>query len=159
MPKVVDAKSKVLREQGCLHSHPEQVMDGLFQQSDFFDPRDLIQVKYEMLRQVRVESQAIRQVAFRFGFSRPSIYHAMAAFDRAGLLGLMRAKPGPRRAHKLSEPVMKFIEEQKVQDRSVRLEDLVERIKERFDLVVHTRSIQRAMKRKEKKRIRGASAR
>jgi transposase len=151
MPEAVDAKSKVLREQGCLHSHPEQVMDGLFQQSDFFDPRDLMQVKYEMLRQVRVEAQPIRQVAFRFGFSRPSVYQAMVAFDRAGLVGLMRAKPGPRRAHKLSEPVMRFIEEQKAQDRSIRLEDLVARIKERFDLVVHTRSIQRALKRKEKK--------
>jgi transposase len=47
--------------------------------------------------------------------------------------------------------VVKFIEEQKAQKPPVRLEDLVERIKERFGLVVHTRSIQRALKRKGKK--------
>jgi transposase len=75
----------------------------------------------------------------------------MAAFDRAGLVGLVRVKPGPRRAHKLSEPVVQFIEEQKAQDHSVRLDDLVERIKEQFGLVVHPRSIQRALKRKQKK--------
>lgn len=151
MRKGTDAKSKVLRAQGCLHVRPEQVVDKLFQQSDFFDPRDLIQVKYEMLRRVRVEREPIRRVARNFGFSRPSVYQALAAFDRAGLVGLVRTKPGPRRAHKLSEPVMKFLEEQKAQDRSVRLDDLVERTRERFGLVVHTRSIQRALKRKQKK--------
>lgn len=152
MAKEADAKLKVLREQGCLHVRPEQVMDELFQQSDFFfDPRDLIQVKYEMLRRVRVEREPIRRVARRFGFSRPSVYQALAAFDLAGLMGLVRVRPGPRRAHKLSEPVVKFIEEQKAQDSSLRLSDLVERIKEKFGLVVHTRSIQRALKRKQKK--------
>ncbi len=151
MPKQTDDKSKVLREQGCLHGRPEQVTDELFQKSDFFDPRDLIQVKYEMLRRVRVDREPIRRVALRFGFSRPSVYQALAAFDRAGLPGLFRARPGPRRAHKLNEPVVKFIEEQKAQKPPVRLGDLVERIKERFGLVVHTRSIQRALKRKEKK--------
>ncbi len=124
MAKETDAKSKALREQGCLHSRPEKVIDELFQQSDFFDPRDLIQVKYEMLRRVRVEREPIRRVAHRFGFSRPSVYQALAAFKRGGLMGLVRIRPGPRRAHKLSEPVVKLIEEQKVQERSGRLEDL-----------------------------------
>jgi transposase len=151
MAKEADAKLKVLREQGCLHARPEKVIDGLFQQSDFFDPRDLIQVKYEMLRRVRVDREPIRWVAHRFGFSRPSVYQALAAFDRAGLMGLVRVRPGPRRAHKLSEPVVKFIEEQKAQESALRLSDLVERIKEKFGLVVHTRSIQRALKRKQKK--------
>lgn len=151
MTKGPDTKLKVLREQGCLHARPEQVIDELFQQSDFFDPRDLIQVKYEMLRRVRVERQPIRRVAARFGFSRPSVYQALAAFNRAGLMGLVRIRPGPRRAYKLSEPVVQFIEEQKAQESSLRLSDLVERIKEKFGLVVHTRSIQRALKRKGKK--------
>ena len=44
MGKEVVSISKVLREQGCLHARPEKVIDELFQQSDFFDPRDLIQV-------------------------------------------------------------------------------------------------------------------
>ena len=151
MAKEVVSKSKVLREQGCLHASPEKVIDELFQQSDFFDPRDLIQVKYEMLRRVRVDREPIRRVALRFGFSRPSVYQALAAFQRAGLPGLFRAKPGPRRAHKLSEPVVKFIEEQKAQKPPVRLGELVERIKEQFGMQVHLRSIQRALKRKEKK--------
>jgi transposase len=148
-----DPKSETLQNLRCLNHRPDKVTSELFQTSDFFDPRDLLQVRYEMLRRVRVDQQPIRQVAFQFGFSRPSVYKALATFDRSGLLGLVRTKPGPRRAHKLSESVVKFIEEQKIQDGSVTLDQLVNRIKRQFGLVVHTRSIQRALKRRKKKQL------
>lgn len=148
-----DTKSKTLQKQRCLNPRPEKVTNELFQKSDFFDPRDLLQVKYEMLRRVRIDQQPIRQVAFQFGFSRPSVYKALVNFNRTGLLGLVRIKPGPHRAHKLSEPVVKFIEEQKREDGSVTLGELVSRIKRQFGLDVHTRSIQRALKRKKKKQL------
>ena len=45
-----------LREQGTLNSRANAVKSELFQDNDFFDPRDLLQVKYEM------PSQATRQV-------------------------------------------------------------------------------------------------
>jgi transposase len=148
-----DPKSETLQNLRCLNPRPDKVTSELFQTSDFFDPRDLLQVRYEMLRRVRVDQQPIRQVAFQFGFSRPSVYKALATFDRSGLLGLVRTKPGPRRAHKLSESVVKFIEEQKREDGSVTLDQLVNRIKRQFGLVVHTRSIQRALKRRKKKQL------
>ena len=148
-----DPKSKALQKLRCLNPRPDKVSSELFEKNDFFDPRDLLQVKYEMLRRVRVDQRPIRQVAFQFGFSRPSVYKALATFDRTGLLGLVRTKPGPRRAHKLSESVVKFIEEQKREDGSVTLDQLVNRIKRQFGLVVHTRSIQRALKRKKKKQL------
>ena len=151
MKKPKDPKSEVLQKQRCLNRRAEQVTSELFQQSDFFDPRDLLQVKYEMLRQALVERQPIVQVARQFGFSRPSFYQALTNFKQNGLLGLIRNKPGPRRAHKLSEPVVKFIEEQKAQEEAVTLDKLVQRIKDKFGLVVHKRSIQRAVTRKKKK--------
>jgi len=67
-----DAKRHILRAQGTLNPRPQEVAHALFQESDFFDPRDLLQVKYEMLRQVRVENQAVSHAAEAFGFSRPS---------------------------------------------------------------------------------------
>ncbi len=54
-----DAKSQLLREHGTLNPRPQLVSDGLFQDSDFFDPRDLSLVKYEMLRRVRREELTI----------------------------------------------------------------------------------------------------
>lgn len=148
-----DPKSEALQKQRSLNPRPEKVTYELFETSDFFDPRDILQVKYEMLRRVWVDRQPIRQVALQFGFSRPAVYKALAAFDRSGLLGLVRTKPGPRRAHKLSESVVKFIEEQRREDGAVTLGELVNRIQRQFGLVVHTRSIQRALKRTKKKQL------
>lgn len=85
MPKQssADRKREALRSQGTLHLSPERVTDELFRQDDFFDPRDSIQVKYEMLRRVRVDRQPIRRVAQAFGFSRPSLYQAVAHSEQS----------------------------------------------------------------------------
>ena len=48
---IPDPKSQALRRQ-ALHPHPEHVTDDLFVTREFFDPRDVVQVKYEMLRRV-----------------------------------------------------------------------------------------------------------
>jgi transposase len=151
MKKDNDPKSKELRKQGCLNRRPDKVKSELFQHSDFFDPRDIVQVKYEMLRRIFFEQAPIQQVGRQFGFSRPSVYKALANFKDKGLPGLIPDKPGPRRAHKLSESVVKFVEEQKKQEPTVTLDELVTRIKDQFGLKVHIRSIQRALKRKKKK--------
>jgi transposase len=148
-----DPKSEALQEQRSLNPRPEKVTNELFQTSDFFDPRDLLQVKYEMLRRVWADRQPIRQAAFQFGFSRPSLYKALAAFERSGLVGLVRTKPGPRRAHKLSASVVTFIQEQRREDGAVTLSELVKRIQRQFGLIVHPRSIQRALKRAKKKQL------
>ena len=74
--KTHSRKHDALQQQGCLNPRPEQVADPLFQQSDFFDPNDLVQVKYEMLRRVQIDQQPVRQAAAAFGFSRPTYYTA-----------------------------------------------------------------------------------
>jgi hypothetical protein len=43
-------KRKTLRQQGTLNPRPQDVRHALFLDSDFFDPDDMVQVKYEMLR-------------------------------------------------------------------------------------------------------------
>ncbi|MDA3971392.1 MAG: helix-turn-helix domain containing protein [Desulfobulbaceae bacterium] len=151
MTKHNNPKSEMLRKQGCLNQRAEKVKSKLFQKGDFFDPQDLIQVKYEMLRQVLIEKQPILQAARQFGFSRPSFYQTLANFKQNGLLGLIRTKPGPRNAHKLSDPVIKFLEKQRAQDGSITLNMLAKQIKETFGIVVHIRSIQRALAQKKKK--------
>jgi len=100
-----DAKEAALAETRTLNPRPESVRDQGFSSSEFFDARDLVQVKYEMVRRVRVDGAAVTRTAAAFGFSRPSFYEAAAAVDRDGLSGLMPAKPGPRRAHKLTDEV------------------------------------------------------
>ena len=89
-----DAKEAALAETRTLNPRPEAVRDEQFASSEFFDARDLVQVKYEMVRRVRVDGAPVTQTAAAFGFSRPSYYEAAAAVDRDGLGGLVPAKPG-----------------------------------------------------------------
>ncbi len=147
-----DPKTDALRKQGCLHPHPHRVTDEVFTESEFFDRRDLVQVKYEMLRRVRVDGQAVSHSAASFGLSRPSYYQAQTAFDEGGLPALLPRKPGPRRAHKLSPEVVMALRETLAERPELTAQDLVALVEERFGVSVHRRSIERALARVEKKR-------
>ena len=107
---------EALRAGRSLNPRPEEVSDPSFAASEFFDPRDLVQVKYEMLRQVRVDGQSVSRSAAAFGFSRPSFYLAAAAVNAAGLAGLVPSRPGPRRAHKLTDEVVAFARQARAGD-------------------------------------------
>jgi transposase len=142
-----DPKVEALRNERCLNGRPEAVTDPVFLGSEFFDARDLVQVKYEMVRRVRVDGDAVSRSVAAFGFSRPSFYEAAAALDANGLAGLVPARPGPRRAHKLSDDVVVFAIDQLGRDPSLRSVDLADRIDRRFGVRVHPRSVERALDR------------
>jgi transposase len=154
MPKdhLYDRKLESLRAQGTLNPRPQDVSHPLFQDSEFFDARDLVQVKYEMLRQVQVEKSPVSRSAQAFGFSRPTLYQAQLAFEREGLSGLVPRKRGPRRAYKLTQAVMQFVTEIQEAEPSLRPQDLSQRVKEQFGLVVHARSIERRLFQEKKRR-------
>jgi transposase len=151
-----DPKLEALRTSGCLNRRPERVTDAVFTGDEFFDARDLVQVKYEMLRRVSIDGVPVSTSADVFGFSRPSFYQARAAFERAGVRGLVPAKPGPRRAHKLSEEVVDFIETERNAAKDLGAAELARRVREHFGRDVHPRSIERALARREKKRSRSS---
>lgn len=148
-----DPKLEALRQQGALNEHPERVADPLFASADFFDPRDVVQVKYEMVRRVRVDGQPVSHSAATFGFSRPSFYQAQAKLDRGGLAALVPEKPGPRRAHKLSADVVDFLLQELTDDATLGSSQLAARVLERFGRKIHPRSIERALARRKKKRL------
>lgn len=146
-----DLKTDALREHGSLHPHPEKVTDEAFADSEFFDPRDLVQVKYEMLRRVRVDGQAVSHSAACFGLSRPSYYQAQAAYEAGGLSALLPKKPGPRRAHKLNDEVLALLRETLRAEPELSSQGLAGLVEAHFGVSVHPRSIERALARQEKK--------
>ena len=144
-----DPKVGALRETRSLNPRPEAVSDQAFAASEFLDARDLVQVKYEMVRRARVDREPVSQAAEAFGFSRPSFYATQAALDQGGLPALVPQRPGPRRAHKLSEEVLAFCQERLESDPGLKPRDLVAQIAEHFGVQVHPRSIERALARQE----------
>jgi transposase len=147
-----DAKLRALKESGTANPHTQDVQDDAFEDSDFFDPRDLVQVRYEMLRRVRKEGHSVAKAAALFGMSRPTFYKVQRDFDDRGLVGLLPNKRGPHGPHKIKPEVSRFIEEAIVGEPSLDAEELAARIAKRFDLTVHRRTVDRALARFKKKR-------
>jgi transposase len=151
-PNAAADKAAALRRHHALNPKPQAVQDPAFSgDNPFFDPNDLVQVKYEMLRRVREEGQRVSEASMEFGFSRPSYYEAQAAFENEGLPGLLPQRPGPKRAHKLSETVLDALEAALAENPTLNSTALARMAQERFDLMVHPRSVERALQRRRKK--------
>lgn len=152
MPKKkIDPKVESLKKFGTYNARAGNVSDHFFGSHEFFDARDLVQVKYEMLRRVSEDGWTISQAAEAFGFSRPSFYEAQSEFNHAGLAGLMPEKRGPKEAHKISGEVISFIERIRAENDEIRTTEVIQKIKEKFGIDVHRRSIERALTRSKKK--------
>jgi transposase len=147
-----NAKQAVLRQLATLNPRPDGVTHALFETGEFFDPHDLLQVKYEMLRLVNVDKHSISEAAKVCGFSRPSFYQAQSAFEQSGLAGLIPHKPGPHGGRKLTAQVLQFLIEARAVDPEVRAEQLAQWVHQRFGVQVHPRSIERQLVRKKKPR-------
>ena len=143
-----DPKEAALAGARCLNPHPEQVTDPEFLASDFFDARDAVQVKYEMVRKARAGGVPVTEAAAAFGYSRPAYYEAAAALDRSGLEGLVPARPGPRGPHKLTGQILTWAEQQLAASPGLRPAQLVPLIQESFGVRVHPRSVEKALARR-----------
>lgn len=145
MFKPSSLKAPTLKANGAFHHHAQRVRDTLFQEQAFFDPHDRLQVKYEMLRRVQVEGWTVAQAAAVFGFSRLSFYHVQRAFEQHGLSGLVARKRGPKKGHKLTPAVIEAIQGWRAEEPPLSLQTLAERLAQRLRVLVHPRSIARAL--------------
>jgi transposase len=150
--KIAPNKRQTLLQQGTLNPTPDRVTDELFLQNEFFDPEDMVQVKYEMLRRVDIDKEPVNKTTAAFGLSRPTFYLTQSEFKKGGLSALVPKKRGPRGPHKLREEVMAYILRERKSEPRPSAVELSRRVKEQFELVVHSRTIERALRRQEKKR-------
>lgn len=138
-------KLEALREEGTLNPTPDEVHDPKFQENEFFDPHDIVQVKYEMLRRVSVENASVSAATEEYGVSRPTYYQTKASFDKGGVAGLVPQKRGPRGPHKLRGQALAFIQQQLVAGEPVRARELARLVRQKFELNIHPRTIERAV--------------
>ncbi|WP_300614036.1 helix-turn-helix domain-containing protein [Trebonia sp.] len=147
MPRRRDPKEESLAAARCLNPHPEQVTDPEFLSSNFFDARDAVQVKYEMVRKAGAGGVPVTEAAAAFGYSRPAYYAAAAALESSGIEGLVPARPGPRGAHKLTDEICAWAERQLAADPALRPAQLAGPVQDEFGVRAHPRSIERALAR------------
>jgi transposase len=145
-------KNRSLKKHGAFNRRAAKIKDLMFQSNPFFDPHDLAQVKYEMVRQVTHDGRSISDAAEAFGLSRPTFYQTKSALEREGISGLASKKTGPKNRHKLSVEILGFIEAQLAFDDTTSFEDLAKLVLDRFSVRVHARSISRALAESKKKK-------
>jgi transposase len=150
MPSNSEAKQRALQATGTFNARANQVRHPLFQQSAFFDPEDLLQLKYETLRAVEVDQCPIAKASREFGLSRPTIYEAQDQVAKRGLEGLLPGKRGPKSAHKLSAEILDFLRQEVAAQPEVRAAELAKQVRQRFATKLHPRTIQKALHRAEK---------
>ncbi len=146
---MTDSKTQRLRRSGTLNPNPERVSDPLFADSEFFDPRDLLQVRYEMVR--RTEEASLREAAERFGASVPTCVRANRAFREGGLEALIPQRRGPRGAHKITAEIIAFVEDYKTRHGPISSRRLAPLIAEHFGVTLHPRGLDKAIARAKKK--------
>jgi transposase len=143
-----DGKLEALTASRTLNPHPSAVTDPVFVAGEFFDARDLLQVKYEMVRQVETEHVPVATAAVAFGFSRQSVYTAREALARGGMAALVPGKPGPKGGHKLTEQVLDHLVQVLAGDPGLTSKQLAAIVSEQFGVTVHPRSVERALARR-----------
>ena len=149
-----DVKARFLAAHQALHPHPERIGDALFQQGGFFDPRDLVQVRYELLRRHLVDKQPVTEIIRDFGISRQMFYVLLGKFQQEGLAGLLPRKRGPKGAHKCTDAILAFVVARREESPGRSAKELAEDVGKNFGVPLHPRTLERRLSRLGKKRHR-----
>lgn len=147
---VVDAKLAALEATGTLNRNPLAVVDPLFRKHGFFDSRDLLQVRYEMVRRHQVDDVPVAMTAQQFGVSLPTVYQAQAVFAAEGLAGLLPKRRGPKQGHKLTPEILAHIAQLRTERPDWRTSDLLADLQHTFGTTIHRRSLERVLRGKKK---------
>jgi len=139
-------KDDVLRENGCFNANHERVTAGIFDSIPFFDKKDIVQVKYEMIRAASNDEGTIAEIAGVYGFSRKSFYQINAAFNGGGLCALMPKKTGPKSAHKLNGDVQEFISKYLADNKGAKAGEISAAIEAGLGVRIHARTVYRYLK-------------
>ncbi len=138
-------KESYLQDHGVLNPHPENVQDELFLANEFFDPRDLLQVRYEMIRRHQIDKVSVLETSKQFGVSRVTFYQIAGLYDSLGLIGLVPQKPGPKSPTKCTEEIIEFVRQQRSQQPDITWEILIQEVYEEFGVSLHHRTIERRL--------------
>jgi transposase len=157
MPRGRPDKRRALQEEGALHPARSRVRAELFwAHPAFFDPRDELQVKYEMLRAHFVDERPVTEACATFGYSRQTFYILQRRFARRGVAGLRDRRPGRVGPTKCTPDVVEFLRAQRAAEPTLGAADLVERLARERGLRLHRRTVERLLGRPERKKNSGA---
>lgn len=138
-----EEKIKFLKKEGLLNQKPDRISHSLFKIHDFFDPLDLLQVRYEMLRSVKVDGYPVAKVCRTFGFSREYYYKLWRMFLERGFVGLLGAPQGRRPLIALNQELVNFIIHKKLENPKLPSKKICKQIINIYHIECSTRTVER----------------
>jgi transposase len=141
-------KEDALKNNGSFNKRFKNVRAEVFQNEQFFDAKDLVQVKYEMLRSVAKDDSSVSKAADEFGFSRNAFYQINEAFNKDGLKALLPKKPGPTGPSKLRNDVSDFIDKCLTSQCRVNAKEIASKLLSELGIRIHPRTIERFIEKK-----------
>jgi len=144
-----DDKSKqkelFLKKEGLLNPKPDRIIHPLFNTHDFFNPLDLPQVRYEMLRCARAREQSVSGACKAFGFSREYFYRLERNFMRQGYSALLGSQVGRRPLILLNQEIVSFIVLEKIRNSKITAGNLLKQIQKRYNVECSIRTVERVI--------------
>jgi len=144
----MSVKDDYLKKTGCFYENHASVTAEIFGISPFFDKRDIVQVKYEMVRAASKREGSITEVASAYGFSRKSYYQISGAFAEGGIIALVPKKTGPKSPSKLTLEVQSFIDSFSSEHKNAKSTEISAALENEKGVKVHPRTIYRYLKKK-----------
>lgn len=141
-------KTDELKANGSYNAKHTQVRAEHFKTGIFFDPEDLIQVKYEMLRSVSSGECTVSRASELYGLSREAFYNNRKAYEAGGLQALVPKKTGPKGAHKLTASGCNFIDSYLAGHPNASASEVNRKMQEATDIHVHNRTVERYLSKK-----------
>ena len=145
------SKKDFLVRNGTYNKHYEKVKSAKFTGDDFFDSMDVVQVKYEMLKEVIKDGRSVSDAAYDFGFSRTAFYSIKDAFDERGMSGLTPEKPGPKKPHKMTSEYQAQIDEHITRNPKISSGELAALLSKNSAITISKRTIQRYQAKKKQR--------
>lgn len=140
---MAETKKAFLEKEALLNPKPERVRHPLFETLEFFDPLDLPQVRYEMLRAARAETSSVTEACRLFGFSREYFYKLERAFQRRGYVALLGSPMGRRPLLALNQEIIHFIVQRKLEQPRLGAEALRQEIHRLYQVDCSRRTVER----------------
>jgi len=141
-------KIEILISNGTYNKRYTTVKKAKFSVGEFYDPMDIVQVKYEMLREVQESDMSIGNIVSEFGFSRTAYYNIKESYDKNGMSSLIPEKTGPRHPHKLTSQLQNFIDEYTVAHPKASASEITAAIHGERGVSISKRTIERYISKK-----------
>ena len=106
--------------------------------------KDIIQWRYEMIREASLSKGSIDDICRKYHYSRDMYYYYKGKFDAQGILGLADEKPGPRTATKRTGDVDRMIIEHRFKKPHINMYEIAEQMN-KLGIDISARSVSRTL--------------